>query len=1412
MKKRLLATLMMVCVVATTLPFSAVAADKTVTVTNVDGTKSEYKYDDEKLLIDTDKNGATIFVRKEDGYVFYPNTKANNGFTASQTEDKVPSNSSGLEVDKNVTQYPINDKGEYTLTLESFVTGKLDITPMDIVLVLDQSGTMYDKFNYKEPLEEKNTRQYALKKAVNEFLDIMYKNATTVAGVELDKSDYIDHRVALVAYEQKTQILSGENTNESAFVSITDERDVLKACIEDLPKTKEEACLEGGYVKGDGKIDPTQLETRTHLGMKKANEVLSADTTSEQRDKIVILVSDGVPASRGYITYNGNSRYEKQWGRFTENSAHVAINEAHKSKTEYGADVFAIGVINYADPNIISGEIVDGKQNTSVGATWKADTGGRSNETVNRFFNMLTSNSDNALDLGAVPTGRTSGNEYIEGWKITEKYNWENKEYYKRAKDVNELNKAFEDIASKISITTVGLPETTQVQDYLSKYFRVPEGFDTSQVSVYEVESTGGTKAADGSVTYQWKNSAKQLTPEKDGIKIQYVTTENGVNEGVIVEGFDYNKKFLSINGRDNLDTSEIEKDYHGSKLVIQFNIIPVDGFLGGNDVVTNTANSGVYVPVPKKDEDGNVIVDEDGNIVYEEDKREIEESYTPPNTNVAVTYDIETVDQTVYLGNSAMLYKILKLDNHIEEGILSEFVNIQLAIYEKDALVDEKGEFSKKLKVGDNEYPVYKNPDKYFYMVDGVKHYTDKGSNYETDKDGNLFYIMKKDDGGSEVISKHKIDIEVSGYYYLDEKGMSHPLTAEQEKYYKSVTLASFYVPAGMAPKQAKNLVINKDQIILPAETTDYDVCCFVVPNDEDDETQGYLAEQLNQTSTEIKVYVIQPQISTHDMWVDYGTQIEIQKDGTMPIKWRPAESTDKNQGELHHANAAYAPTVYYIYQDLTTGEYFKSLYRVDWNNDGKCANVGGQTPELEPSKVGSIQTQKTWDGFEFHYTVVPNLETNIEREKYYQIVGIETLSSEGKNKAAYWSPESEVYKKTGEEPLIQDDQIHIHLNKYDVDITKTVTTTESEWETYPQSFIFDISQTAYDYKQKSNENIIVDDEYKGDYVVDGNQNKYAVTLRKPQKTEVIMEPSEFKKAGSPNADGTFDYTCTKTIADLYAGLETKVWEDEDWSWRYKLTETSVNTDAKKYGTITTDISEKQVITVNYTHNLWEPDSKESEQDLNKNGLVDALVDITGDGVPDSTGHVYRDRNQDGYVDVDLLSPKVTADELEKKTYTNLDIPFDLDHNGVIDLIISAQAATGDGRRKIVASQGAPNENGFIGYYINKEGNIETGSGELVYNRLNKYLNNAYVTSIKPGVITQNLSLQMGDVYRYMNAKQYVVFAEDAKGGAPENGQISTYFTNQLLNDQWLSHDAVKANEFDKLTVDTTGSDGGEN
>lgn len=107
-----------------------------------------------------------------------PQTSPYRAARAPSLADTGETQDDGLELTKTVT--PKADGG-YTVHLEAYTTGTVTTStttkPCDIVLVLDQSGSMADDFNGEETDNEADTRQYAMKQAVNTFIDNVAKKS-----------------------------------------------------------------------------------------------------------------------------------------------------------------------------------------------------------------------------------------------------------------------------------------------------------------------------------------------------------------------------------------------------------------------------------------------------------------------------------------------------------------------------------------------------------------------------------------------------------------------------------------------------------------------------------------------------------------------------------------------------------------------------------------------------------------------------------------------------------------------------------------------------------------------------------------------------------------------------------------------------------------------------------------------------------------------------------------------------------------------------------------------------------------------------------------------------------------------------------------------------------------------------------
>ena len=99
----------------------------------------------------------------------------------------------------------LNTDGTYSIRLEAYATGTTTTTivdkavPLDIVLVLDQSGSMAYNFNGQTTSTNSSRRQYAMKSAVTAFISQVAEKYTAEA----------DHRMALVTFGSSASTLKG---------------------------------------------------------------------------------------------------------------------------------------------------------------------------------------------------------------------------------------------------------------------------------------------------------------------------------------------------------------------------------------------------------------------------------------------------------------------------------------------------------------------------------------------------------------------------------------------------------------------------------------------------------------------------------------------------------------------------------------------------------------------------------------------------------------------------------------------------------------------------------------------------------------------------------------------------------------------------------------------------------------------------------------------------------------------------------------------------------------------------------------------------------------------------------------------------------------------------------------------------
>ena len=169
-------------------------------------------------------------------------------------------------------------------------------TPLDIVLVLDQSGSMADSFGGWGS----GTRRAALQEAAKTFI-----NATEESNQGLDQSQ--QHRISIVTFDSGSSVSRGWT-----YVS-GNGADQLRSTVDGL--------------SANG-------ATRVDLGMDDANDQLNSARQGAM--KVVIVFTDGDPTS-------GSS--------FENEVAADAINTAHTIKQDKGATVYTIGIFSGANPN-----------------------------------------------------------------------------------------------------------------------------------------------------------------------------------------------------------------------------------------------------------------------------------------------------------------------------------------------------------------------------------------------------------------------------------------------------------------------------------------------------------------------------------------------------------------------------------------------------------------------------------------------------------------------------------------------------------------------------------------------------------------------------------------------------------------------------------------------------------------------------------------------------------------------------------------------------------------------------------------------------------------------------------------------------------------------------------------------------
>lgn len=506
-----------------------------------------------------------------------------------------------MVVDKTAT---LEDDGTYTIELSAYATGQTTTEtiktgkPLDIVLVLDQSGSMVDSitsYSY-QPRENRSysynsyggkTTYYYLdtdgnyypvkrdsewhfdwfdsyttyylyytKNGQNYYLSgtgvttqrptnvrdssatiwtgVLYQRSSTstsklnalkaavtnfVNSVSANAKEYnVEHRIAMVGFASRgTDNSAWKNTGlfvdgylkkyanreweTNSQLSSQDYKDAL-VVVNDV-----DGDIAGSISRAIGNLD-AEGATRTSYGLEMAQKVFENNKDSE-RQRVVVLFTDGEPGKSGYENSEANS----------------ALSKAHVLKNENKATVYSVGLYD-SDPE---------------------------NNTVS-FMNYTSSNYPFAQSMT------------YPGSKFDDKY-------YMTASDADELNEIFTYIIddSTESSTTVTLDAKSVLRDILNDGFVLPAGYDAQENITVATQSV--ELGAEGNIVWG----------EVEENPSDIAVTADEETRTIEVTGFDYSKRYIA-------------EEHPGDVLLVTIRgVEATDAAITNAEISTNNAASGIY-------------------------------------------------------------------------------------------------------------------------------------------------------------------------------------------------------------------------------------------------------------------------------------------------------------------------------------------------------------------------------------------------------------------------------------------------------------------------------------------------------------------------------------------------------------------------------------------------------------------------------------------------------------------------------------------------------------------------------------------------------------------------------------------------------------------------------------------------
>lgn len=342
--------------------------------------------------------------------------------------------------------------------------------------------------------------------------------------------DDVDHRIAVVGFASKEDY--GDNTE---LLSITGKNSgSVGVAYNNITEQNLKDVLQSMKTKNGRDMVNAAIAALTAEGATRTD--LGMDMA--ERILNVNQVPAGDTRNRVVIVFTDGSPTD--YNGFKRDVANVAISTAKTIKNG-GTTVYSIGVFSGADANT-AGEEPDKDYYDDYYGYGPNYTQAQMSAACNWFMQNLSSNNGKP----------------------------QSPSYYLSAANSNTLNNIFKQIADNIesggSATT--LDEKAVIKDIISPQFQLPANATADKITLETYKYTGEN---------QW---------EKNTDAMGATATVNGGQ--VNVTGFDFSENWCGT------ETTNDHTTYRGNKLVISFKVQPKAGFLGGNDVYTNT-DAGIY-------------------------------------------------------------------------------------------------------------------------------------------------------------------------------------------------------------------------------------------------------------------------------------------------------------------------------------------------------------------------------------------------------------------------------------------------------------------------------------------------------------------------------------------------------------------------------------------------------------------------------------------------------------------------------------------------------------------------------------------------------------------------------------------------------------------------------------------------